>query len=269
MTCLIVPLMVQYGMILQLWTAPNSGVTLYASEVQAAIGYSVPRWFDRCVERVGGAGTLREDGILEFPVASIPTSGTDPVFGSAHVVGDFARLRAPTFGTTEGGVAYTLTGWRYDGSVWQPQYTLGTMAASGSHIVDALIDGATSADVTLSTDAATTVASQLFSGWGSSKHFNVTLGFRATVWQSGDVTVSGSIDETVDCHVATDGSGVATVTIQGTQYPDATRLPGGLSGATAALATTTGGVTVQVTRPAGVACKSRARVFVARREEIS
>jgi hypothetical protein len=88
------------------------------------------------------------------------------------------------------------------------------------------------------------------------------------MWQAGDVTASGSIDETVDCHVVTDGSGVATVTIQGTQYPDVSRLPAGLAGATAALVTTTGGVVVQATRPSGVNCVARARVFVHRREEL-
>ena len=261
--------MVASGIALQLWTMAASGVTLKVSEVQASIGYSAPRWFTRCTGRVGSSGTLREDGTLEFTVSTIPAGTDDPLFGDPWVDGDYARLAEPTSDTTEGGIGYTQLGWDRINGAWVPRYVLNALASTGNHLLDVSVEAQSGSDTTLSSDSATTVLTKSLGTLATSAHYVATIGFRATLWQTSDVTVCGTINETVDVSIATDGSGAASVTVLGTQDPDTTRLPTGLSGATAGLIAATGGFSVQVTRPAGLACTARARAWASRLERLS
>jgi len=92
-----------------------------------------------------------------------------------------------------------------------------------------------------------------------SSRYTVTIGARVTIWETATPANVGSIDIVVDAYITTNGANVATVALQTTPNPDLSRLPVALLGATASIAPSAGGFTLQAARPTGLACTCRAK----------
>jgi hypothetical protein len=143
----------------------------------------------------------------------------------------------------------------------------GSISVGGS--VTNFDNGHTTSDVALSSNSSTSVLPVTLSGLVASKKYNFTLGIRVVEYTDSNHAVAGSIDLVVDCNATTDSSGVATCTLAGTPSPDTSRLPAGLSGATATVAASTGGFTIFATRPTGTACHVRAHWWVNTFEDVT
>ena len=119
-------------------------------------------------------------------------------------------------------------------------------------------NGSTSADVALSTNAATAVLAVALSGLAHSTIYQTTVRVTAVIYEDASPEITGSIDLTCDMVVTVDPSGNVFCGFSATQSPDLSRLVGtALSGATVVLGPSTGGFTVKATRPSGVACHAR------------
>ena len=97
---------------------------------------------------------------------------------------------------------------------------------------------------------------------------NITLRATVIIVVSATRNVSGSGDIVLDGNIATDGSGLPTVTFSAASS-FVSRLPAGLVGATAAISATANGFTISATRPTGVPCKSWARWNIAEFLQVS
>lgn len=148
----------------------------------------------------------------------------------------------------------------------------GTMSGAlsmGGNALSNFDSGHTNADVALGSDASTSVLAVTLTGLGNSKKYLARLG--AQVWQylDSDHSVGGAIDITIGLSISTDSSGVATVTLSGTVVPDVQYLPSGLAGATATVATSTGGFTLSATRKASSASHARAKFWIFNFEDVT
>ncbi len=134
-----------------------------------------------------------------------------------------------------------------------------------------LIEGriATGSDVSLPAATLTAVLPWTLTGLDPSASYVMTLGTRTVLWKTSNPDgYSGSMDETVDLYVTTDGYSVATATILSGQVPDLSRLPATLLGATCSITTSAGGITLNATAPAGIACTGRGRMWISNFERI-
>jgi hypothetical protein len=126
----------------------------------------------------------------------------------------------------------------------------------------AVVQRATGGDVALGADGATTVLAQVLTGIGASKKVIATFGVRVTVWPTATQAKASHFDCKVEAYVATDAAGVATVAFHTTPLFSTALAHTDLRATVCALAASTGGFTVTVARPTGVACTARARWVV-------
>lgn len=129
--------------------------------------------------------------------------------------------------------------------------------------------GQTAVDVSLSLNTSTAVLPITFSGLDANSYYTCTFGYRCTIWPSATRSNVGSMDCVVDLYIATDGLGVATVTVQTTPSPNVSRLPVAMATATTTVSASAGGVTIYATRPSGVACLTRAKWWAVEFEDIT
>ena len=118
-------------------------------------------------------------------------------------------------------------------------------------------------------DASTAVLAVTLTGLAASKIYLAQLGVRVFQYLDSAHGTGGAIDLVIGISIATDGAGVATVTLSGTPSPDTSNLPAGLSGATATVAASAGGFTILATRKAGSASHARAKWFVNKFEDVT
>lgn len=93
-----------------------------------------------------------------------------------------------------------------------------------------------------------------------SSKFQVEFQVEVIIYTDADHGVNGQVDFTVQAGLSTNGAGV--VTFQGGAFntvpvPNVSYLPAGLAGASAFIVVSANGYTVQVQRPAGVACHAK------------
>ena len=119
-------------------------------------------------------------------------------------------------------------------------------------------------EVVLSSDAATTVQTWTVTGFPASKRFLVPININAHIWSA---TEEGTMSCALDVIVTTNSGGVATLALNTTPAPDYSRLPAGFA-PTMTLSVATNVLTVQITRPAGVACRVRPRKWFDRPMEL-
>ena len=127
----------------------------------------------------------------------------------------------------------------------------------------------TDADVSLSSDASTSVLSQVMLGLNPSSHYLCTFGFRVNMWDITNPLHSGSIDGYADLYVTTSPTSVATAALQTALVVDSTRMHSSMAGADAAMAPVTGGIEIFATRPTGMSCRCSCAWWVTEFKEMS
>jgi hypothetical protein len=119
-------------------------------------------------------------------------------------------------------------------------------------------------EVALTGDSATTVLTWTVTGFPASKRFLVPININAHVWSASE---EGTISCSFDVVVTTNSGGVASLAPNTTPAPDYSRLPAGFA-PTMAVSVATNILTVQITRPSGVACRVRTRKWFDRPMEL-
>jgi len=223
------------------------------------------------------------------------TPGATAAAGASGLAADYLHTHAvPAFGTVTGtfcegqyatndrtaSVLRTATGTVSVSAAAAPVVgrpllctTGGTGAAAGwtgdmdlgGGVLTNFRSGGSAADVPLSTDAATAVATWVCPTLDVSSRYVVTFGARERVWSAAAV---GTIDCEIDVLITTNGAGVPTLSFQTTPVPNTDRLPTGFAPTmTLTVATTT--LTINATRPAGVACKAFAAYWFQPAEKLA
>lgn len=170
-----------------------------------------------------------------------------------------ALLATKTFG---GGGAPVggFTTYLYDGTSFSSTGLRLPPGGKDSSGISQLFEGnGTTADVTLGSDPSAAVMAQTLTGLSANRLYHCTLSFQVTLVRSSNHAQTCSMDCTVDLNIATNGSSVATVTVQSNVVPDISRVRSELTGATMTIAPSTGGFTIYATRPPSLACLASAR----------
>jgi hypothetical protein len=111
--------------------------------------------------------------------------------------------------------------------------------------------------VTVDTSGAVTIFTQAFAGLTASRRLYVVLGCRVILDKTSSPESQGHIEIVVGATITTNAGGTSTsVVLASVPNPDLTKLPTGLAGTTANLVAATGGFTLTVTKPTGVASLS-------------
>jgi hypothetical protein len=135
-------------------------------------------------------------------------------------------------------------------------------------VIDADQIGGSSTSVTLTSDPSAVILAVTIPNLLPSHYYTATLGSRVSLWRDATPLNSGSVDTTRDIAIQTNSSGVAAVTLLGTEYVDVSRLPTELVSATMTISATTGGFTIYATRTPGVACSAKAKWWLTGLEDL-
>jgi hypothetical protein len=107
-------------------------------------------------------------------------------------------------------------------------------------------------------------------GLTASHNYVAVLGARIFIYLDSAHTTCGAVDLVVTLAIAVNGSSVATCTLQpAVPVPDISMLPAGLAGATATVAASAGGFTINATRYPGANCHARAKYWINTIEDVT
>lgn len=204
------------------------------------------------------------DAIATAVDALIPIYAQGPTVGQVTLISQIASgLEFNRF----------MTAGKYDAakiatSIVSLYNALTPLLTNTSSIYSLFLQGKSTANTVLAADPFAAILVQVLTGFGSSKFFNVTIGYRAVIWETADKSNSGSVDGLVDLYITTDAFGVATCVLQTTPSSDVTRLPTGLAGAGVTIAPSAGGFTISAQRKAGLACTAFGYWWIASKTEL-
>lgn len=139
----------------------------------------------------------------------------------------------------------------------------------GGNAITNYANASSAANLALTANTSTPFPAYTLSGLAASSIYQVEFQFEVGLSVDSDHTINGAITWTVQATISTNGSGVATVTFNTTPVPNISYLPTGLAGATATVAASTGGFTISVTRPTGVACHAWYYVYWVRIKNVT
>ena len=147
----------------------------------------------------------------------------------------------------------------------------GLMSAADKSELDAIAPdqfAKNTSDVSLSSDASTSVLAVTLTGLGASKTYACKLGIRIRINTTGTPANTGYVDIVTLATIATNGSSVASVLLPLTISPDVAA-PSAIAAITGTVSASTGGFTVYATRVSGVAQVAFARAWVITLDEVS
>jgi len=196
----------------------------------------------------------RERGIHSV-VSYVYADATERTGATGFTAADVGKIAYQTDTTTYWFLTATTPTWL--------QLATGTL-------VSAFADGGTSADHTFSGDSSEVLLTQSLvgrTGLVSGHTYTCTVGFRAIIWSTSDLTVSGSMDSQVDMALVVTAGVVAT--LQTTPIINKSRLNVTLGPAGMTMAAVTNGFTISATRPVGVGSKAFAEWWVVRYKEVT